>query len=788
MKKLFLLPFFSLFFVNAAAETIDLDIPQAEFIEKNGFVVPEIAEYDLDGTGEEAVLPFKKMVFGSEVVKVEILKQHKINLEAPLKKGGSLYRLSDMRKVRKVTLAEKRELPSLSKFAFDRKPSFKRDRKIYSFDFYPLIPVGEKEVVQIDKIRVTTKERALFPMSNTKSKNSLLILTTEYFLSESKEIENYIAAKKADGFMVGIATEKDYEGGELKGVERVEKIRKYLKKVYKNYDFLLIIAGTDTRGDEVPMLVTKPCVTDEPTYDNVPTDIFYAELTENIDSNGNGIYGEYDDMNEEFEFELIVGRIPIYGKNVKNADKILARTVEFIKEKPSKAEYRRKILFPTTVSYYQNQDFQFGIPKMDGAYIAEYLMKDSIKEPFSSKLLVEKSGIDPSEFTDEDALTYDSMLSHMNKSYGIIFWQAHGMPDYSVRTIWQNDRNGNGIAEVYQYELYSETFVDNDLVGNVSGFSPFVFQGSCLNGSIQSSGSLAYTTLKNTSVGVVAASQVSYGLIFSDYDLSSQDIFSYGAVFTDALANNEIPAEALFEKKEGWSNRDVLLTIKHETNYLGDPSLKLNIQTCGSDSECDDSIFCNGSEKCVGGFCEKVENSNPCSDGENKCENTVCDEAAKSCKAVPMPDGSFCGTPENKCVGARQCVGGKCTDINLKDCSHLDSECSSGSCDPENGECVQLPANEGKSCSTGKFCVKNEVCVQGFCEGEAPDMPEATECNKTECSESDGFFEVADPAQNWNDCTASDGKTGYCDYGSCTPKKEQKKSSKSSSGCSAVIL
>ena len=425
-------------------------------------------------------------------------------------------------------------MPTLSKVTFDRKPSFKRDKQIFSFDFYPIIPAGEKEIVKIDRIRVTTKEKTLLPMS-TKSRNSLLILTTDYFIAESKELENFIAAKEEDGFKVAVATEKDYEGGKLKGIERAKKIREYLKNVYKKYDFLLIIAGTDPDGDEVPMIVATPYNNNDPENDEVPTDIFYAELSGDIDSNSNGIYGEYDDMSELFEFELIVGRIPIYGKNVRNADKILARTIDFIRERPSEAEYRRKILFPTTISYYAKQDFQEYIPKMDGAYVAEYLMKNSIKEHFSTKLLVEKEGIDPSEFIDEDALTYDSMLENMNKDYGTVFWQAHGLPDCSARTIWDNDQNGNGIPEIYSYELYSDDFVDNNLADEIKAVNPFVFQGSCLNGSIQSEDSLAYNMLRKTAVGVVGASQVSYGLIFSDYDLSSQDIFAYGTVFTDAV-------------------------------------------------------------------------------------------------------------------------------------------------------------------------------------------------------------------------------------------------------------
>ena len=101
------------------------------------------------------------------------------------------------------------------------------------------------------------------------------------------------------------------------------------------------------------------------------------------------------------------------------------------------------------------------------------------------------------------------MLIHMNKDHGVVFWLAHGMPSYSVRTIWKRDKNGNGIPETSNYELTSETFVDNQLAEKITTVNAFVFQGSCLNGTIETSGSLAYSILKNTAVGVVGASQVS---------------------------------------------------------------------------------------------------------------------------------------------------------------------------------------------------------------------------------------------------------------------------------------
>lgn len=784
MFKKFLLLSALLVFSVVSAETIDIDIPDVRLTESGGFVVPQIEGFELDGTGEELVLPYKKMIFNSEVTKVEILKQHKIATEAPLKKGMPLYRMIDMKKMPKSSV---RNLPSVSKFTFNHYSTFKRGRKQFGFDFYPVIPTSNRGIIKIDKIRVHTKGKALLPQKNTESGNSLLILTTEYLLKESLQIHKYIETKRFDGFYVDVATEMTYGGGTLKGVERFKKIREYLKGVYKNYDFLLIIADPNPYGDEVPMLVTRPCETDEPSFDNVPTDIFYAELTEDPDASGNGIYGENTDM-VKWGFELIVGRIPIYGKKVEDVDKILARTIEFIKGKSETVKNRRKILFPVTISYYENQDGQW-TPKMDGAYVADYLRYNSIEEPFSSKLLVEHAGLDPSEFADEeDAITRDSVLENFNQGFGVVFWMGHGEPTYSVRTVWHNDKNKNGVADSYYGELSSIGFVGNDLINETQNELSFVFQGSCLNGSIQTSGSIAYEMLLNTSVGVVGASQVSYGAIYSGYDLNQQDIFSYGAIFTDALVNNRFPAQVLFETKEKWSNYNILLVDKQETNYLGDPSLTLSVKACIEDSDCDDALYCNGREVCTDGFCEKAESALPCENSDNPCEMNLCDEATKSCKKSIKADGSYCAAPDNMCFGSRQCIAGECLEMDKKDCSHLDSDCSKGECRPETGECRKISLNEGASCKSGLLCVKNEVCIDGLCVGEEPDYPEPAECNKMSCDEIDGFVNISDSSKNWEDCTTSDGRQGYCSYGICNEKSSQKSEKSSSSGCSVVVL
>jgi len=785
MKKILVLTML-LITIYSYGQTVDISVPELKVLEKGNYSIPRIEGYELDGTGEKVLLPYKDLIFNGKITKVEILEKENVSFKKPLKKGEPLIRLSDFSRVKPIDTAQK-FLPSLDKFTFVSAPSFKREKKIFRMKFYPLIPLGETKGVLIKKIRVYTQGGSYDVLTAKKGQDSMIVLTTEFFKSNSRELSNYIDAKRADGFKIDVFTEKDYGGEDLKGPELVEKIRVFLRTVYKDYYFLLIIADPTPGKKGIPMITTKPNFkeTDSPEYDDVSTDIFYAEISEPMNSNGNEAYAERVDI-ITLDFELVVGRIPFYKDNYQDADKILKRTIEYIQERPSQATYRKKMLFPTSIAYYPMQDGQVGMPKMDGAYVVEYLKENILDETFVTKTLVEKSGADPSEFVDEDELTYSSMLSNWNDGYGAVFWMGHGMTTYSVKTIWSGDRNGNGHAD--SYELKSETFVDSEMTEKMEDHSPFVFMGSCLNGVVESPGNLGFKVLLNSAVGVVAASQVSYGSIFEDYNTGSQDIFSYGAVFIEALSLNNFPSQVLQDTKERWSNSSVLLTVKYETNYFGDPSLRINMQECSNDSECDDSIFCNGTEVCSEGYCQRNFDALPCSLKDNGlCKTNVCNENSKSCEMMPRPDGFFCGTTDDLCYERMSCLEGECMDSGETDCSPLDSECSDGICNSKTGECEKLVLNEGKSCDDGLFCTINGVCSKGSCEGEEKGIEESKPCTKIVCNNiTEEFSFMSDIEQNWKECENSDGENGVCYYGVCEASEEN--SSEESSGCSVTFL
>jgi hypothetical protein len=58
----------------------------------------------------------------------------------------------------------------------------------------------------------------------------------------------------------------------------------------------------------------------------------------------------------------------------------------------------------------------------------------------------------------------------------------------------------------------------------------------------------------------------------------------------------------------------------YEGWYLDD--FAVYICSCDTDAFCDDGVFCNGAETCVGGFCEK---------GDGPCGDDYCDDANAAC-------------------------------------------------------------------------------------------------------------------------------------------------------------
>jgi len=138
---------------------------------------------------------------------------------------------------------------------------------------------------------------------------------------------------------------------------------------------------------------------------------------------------------------------------------------------------------------------------------------------------------------------------------------------------------------------------------------------------------------------------------------------------------------------------------------------------CTSDAECDDGLFCTGTESCSGGACQS--SGDPCAPG------TVCNEATDSCDATACDNDGICEAGEdcNNCPNdCRQKPDGNpnsryCCDGDLSDCG--DSRCS------ESGwSCAGSLCSSDAECDDGQFCNGAETCSGGSCQSGSDPCPD----------------------------------------------------------------
>ncbi len=130
-------------------------------------------------------------------------------------------------------------------------------------------------------------------------------------------------------------------------------------------------------------------------------------------------------------------------------------------------------------------------------------------------------------------------------------------------------------------------------------------------------------------------------------------------------------------------------------------------------ASCDDGAFCNGSDTCAAGSCSQHEGT-PCDgpDGDDDCSET-CDEVNDTCDGADV-EGSECDD-ELFCNGSDTCSGGTCSSHAEAPCAGPDGDddCRE-SCNEETDTCNANDTN-GSSCNDGLFCNGTETCLNGLC-------------------------------------------------------------------------
>jgi hypothetical protein len=218
---------------------------------------------------------------------------------------------------------------------------------------------------------------------------------------------------------------------------------------------------------------------------------------------------------------------------------------------------------------------------------------------------------------------------------------------------------------------------------------------------------------------------------------------------------------------DGSETCDALLGCQAGTPPVADDGVGCTDDSCDeigdtivstpNDANCDNGAFCDGTETCDAVLDCQAGTPPSCDDGVG-CTVDTCNVFANGC--INLPNNALCSNGQ-ACDGAEVCDPVlDCQGGSAVDCSGLDSDCASASCDPGTGACIVTPINEGLGCDDGDVCTPADVCVAGTCVpggtlcgdglvqaecGEDCDPPSTQACDNLSDGDGDGLVGCLDP-------------------------------------------
>ena len=169
-------------------------------------------------------------------------------------------------------------------------------------------------------------------------------------------------------------------------------IRSFLVSNYASWGIkYVLIVGTHT---SIPMRMCYPDPSNHASdgIHDIPTDYYYADLTGNWDSDGDGFFGERGQDSVDFVPEVFVGRIPTDGPSAVSS--IVLKIQQF--EQTQYTGWKKNAMLLGAVYMYANED-NGGNVRWDGAEVMEQC-KNNILPGFSITTMYELQGLSPCSY------------------------------------------------------------------------------------------------------------------------------------------------------------------------------------------------------------------------------------------------------------------------------------------------------------------------------------------------------------------------------------------------------
>lgn len=164
-----------------------------------------------------------------------------------------------------------------------------------------------------------------------------------------------------------------------------------------------------------------------------------------------------------------------------------------------------------------------------------------------------------------------------------------------------------------------------------------------------------------------------------------------------------------------------------------------------NNTPCDaDGDGCTFNDSCQNGLCKPGTTGPDCSRYGDECNKGVCQSAGPNsyrCVTSPRPNGTPCNADNNGCTSGDFCQGGDCYQGDIVTCASVplgqcDEKAVCQSKGAEDYECKKVFKADGTLCDDGKFCLMDETCQAGLCQGSSRDCSAFSDsCNEGLCDE-----------------------------------------------------
>jgi len=408
--------------------------------------------------------------------------------------------------------------------------------------------------------------------SPTRQTYDYVVITTSSLVPS---LSGFLTWKTSIGLNMNIVT-KSWIQTNYPASDVQQSIRNFLVANYISWGtkYVLIVGSHSS----IPM---RTCYPDANMHVNdgihdIPTDYYYADLTGNWDSDGDGFYGERGHDSVDFTPEVWVGRIPVdVGSTVSS---ITVKTQNF--ETTSYSGWKKNAMLLGAVYGYANEDHS-GNPRWEGAEVMEQC-KNNLLSGFSITTMYEKQGLGPCSYPCTYNLANGPIITQWSSTtgWGIVNWAAHGASTSASRKVWSSD-DGDGVPE--SFEITWPLMIQNtDATGFNNNKPPIVFAASCDISHPETGNNIGASLLINGASAFVGATRVSWGSL--GWTVPSHG--GHGTVcydFTDRIVNKgQDCGRALYGAKQfvfntyPWKSWHDYANM-YNFNLYGEPSMGMNL-------------------------------------------------------------------------------------------------------------------------------------------------------------------------------------------------------------------